>query len=503
MTPDSSECMSDTEPSLTNHVKLYYESRKVDVPTSVKDVQDPYTIFNKANFETLPPEDKERLLEMLPGGNKEEKQAVLEKLWDPDSAGYFRAGHPVTHFKSLLDSDYFTERSHNIRKTNEKIYWLDYERYFVESHKHLQKWHSFANSLQAGAAAAGTPGHATEPNSSEHYSRMEEIWKQEVPSDPESVRDLPASVFCQENSSSEDEEPEAEMKASEPSESLEVEDQKAPPSKPKKERKEPKPKAKDELDELMSGDRFQDLKLHKNQLTIKPRSQDWIYWYRRQEAERYANPTRPWLYYNEDGTTSIVAPVCKKPMTASSKPREHVMLKNERPACITILCLARDAASRLPDGIGTRADICELIKDSQYLVEEIPEANVSNIVSGALDRLHYEKDPCVRYDTDRKIWIYLHRTRTIDYPAWADTSSPVPNSVENCSFNPFKAMEEQKKEDAVETVKKPAAGESIVVIKLEEPKPGKRAGAEKSSMAVASAGEQVLEENVVLKKAKK
>ena len=33
-------------------------------------------------------------------------------------------------------------------------------------------------------------------------------------------------------------------------------------------------------------------------------------------------------------------------------------------------------------------------------------------MSGALDRLHYEKDPCVRYDALRKVWIYLHRGRT-------------------------------------------------------------------------------------------
>ena len=37
---------------------------------------------------------------------------------------------------------------------------------------------------------------------------------------------------------------------------------------------------------------------------------------------------------------------------------------------------------------------------------------VNNVVSGALDRLHYEKDPCVRYDALRKVWIYLHRGRT-------------------------------------------------------------------------------------------
>ena len=52
------------------------------------------------------------------------------------------------------------------------------------------------------------------------------------------------------------------------------------------------------------------------------------------------------------------------------------MLTNDRPACITLLCLARDAAARLPDGVGTRADICELIKESQYMVEGIGDVQV-------------------------------------------------------------------------------------------------------------------------------
>ncbi|XP_020209963.1 nuclear factor related to kappa-B-binding protein-like, partial [Cajanus cajan] len=32
-------------------------------------------------------------------------------------------------------------------------------------------------------------------------------------------------------------------------------------------------------------------------------------------------------------------------------------------------------------------------------------------VSGALDRLHYERDPCVQFDGERKLWVYLHRER--------------------------------------------------------------------------------------------
>ena len=36
------------------------------------------------------------------------------------------------------------------------------------------------------------------------------------------------------------------------------------------------------------------------------------------------------------------------------------------------------------------------------------------MVSGALDRLHYEKDPCVKFDSARKNWIYLHVDRTAE-----------------------------------------------------------------------------------------
>lgn len=107
----------------------------------------------------------------------------------------------------------------------------------------------------------------------------------------------------------------------------------------------------------------------------------------------------------------------------------------------------RDAAARLPNGEGTRAEICELLKDSQFLAPDVTSAQVPNplhtapwlsiplflvffffflelinstlcfiqvntVVSGALDRLHYEKDPCVKYDIGRKLWIYLHRDRS-------------------------------------------------------------------------------------------
>ena len=40
------------------------------------------------------------------------------------------------------------------------------------------------------------------------------------------------------------------------------------------------------------------------------------------------------------------------------------------------------------------------------------------MVSGALDRLHYEKDPYVKYDSERKLWIYLHKNRLPTHESW-------------------------------------------------------------------------------------
>ncbi len=124
------------------------------------------------------------------------------------------------------------------------------------------------------------------------------------------------------------------------------------------------------------------------------------------------------------------------------------------------------------------------------MIEDINESNISkylfyrkleySIVSGALDRLHYEKDASVKYDTDRKIWIYLHKNRTLDYPAWSDSSNPTPNTLDTCSFNPFLHMhegpEEEKKElpGNVPVTAAPASNgsDNIVVIKLDETSKG-------------------------------
>jgi nuclear factor related to kappa-B-binding protein len=96
------------------------------------------------------------------------------------------------------------------------------------------------------------------------------------------------------------------------------------------------------------------------------------------------------------------------------KARDHPLLTSVRPPSVNILSLVRDAAARLPGGIGTRADVALLLTDSQFVVSDAEESQRSQAVSSALDRLHSEYDPCVKYDKEQKLWIYLHRRRKLE-----------------------------------------------------------------------------------------
>uniref|UniRef100_A0A8C3LQB8 Nuclear factor related to kappa-B-binding protein n=1 Tax=Chrysolophus pictus TaxID=9089 RepID=A0A8C3LQB8_CHRPC len=135
--------------------------------------------------------------------------------------------------------------------------------------------------------------------------------------------------------------------------------------------------------------------------------------FQEQERYRYSQPHKAFTF-RMHGFESVVGPVkgVFDKETSLNKAREHSLLRSDRPAYVTILSLVRDAAARLPNGEGTRAEICELLKDSQFLAPDVTSAQVNAVVSGALDRLHYEKDPCVKYDVGRKLWIYLHRDRS-------------------------------------------------------------------------------------------
>lgn len=59
-----------------------------------------------------------------------------------------------------------------------------------------------------------------------------------------------------------------------------------------------------------------------------------------------------------------------------------------------------------------------LVKDSQFINENLPDEKMSSIISGALDRLHQSADPCVKYDQEKKIWMY-----SLPIPILLDTST--------------------------------------------------------------------------------
>lgn len=135
--------------------------------------------------------------------------------------------------------------------------------------------------------------------------------------------------------------------------------------------------------------------------------------FREQERKRFEHPDKAFTY-RMHGYESVVGPVkgIYTQIPAMTKARGHNMLTADRPSFVTILTLVRDATARLPNGEGTRTDICELLKSSQYICPSASETVLQTIVSGALDRMHTENDPCVRYDSKKKNWIYLHRNRT-------------------------------------------------------------------------------------------
>lgn len=174
--------------------------------------------------------------------------------------------------------------------------------------------------------------------------------------------------------------------------------------------------------------------------------------FRNQETQRYQVPERAFRYENPWGP-SVVGPLKRGPALDGGRPREHVLLRNERPSHVTILCIVRDAASRLPNNRGTRPDICDLVRDSQYLREGATFQQLNTVVSGALDRLHYEENAPVRYDPESKEWCYLHNNIDVDdfaRPAWARENasrndSAAMNSTRNSTSAVVRSKPKKKK----------------------------------------------------------
>jgi ClpP class serine protease len=68
--------------------------------------------------------------------------------------------------------------------------------------------------------------------------------------------------------------------------------------------------------------------MYKITIPVKPKNSEWVDNYRRQEFQRYSNPTKPWGYTCEDGRKVTVAPVAKKLSVLTGKPRDHPLLKS-------------------------------------------------------------------------------------------------------------------------------------------------------------------------------
>ena len=141
-----------------------------------------------------------------------------------------------------------------------------------------------------------------------------------------------------------------------------------------------------------------------------------------QEKRRMENPGQTFTYHYPGVKEAKDGPISVGPVRTNlninqrnNKVKPHPLLMIDRPPWVTMIVLVQDALARLPNGEGSKADICKYVTHSQYCnlegVVENPAA-LTTVVSGALDRLQGETDPCCKYYTDRKIWKYLHKGRS-------------------------------------------------------------------------------------------
>ncbi|KAB0405052.1 hypothetical protein E2I00_012261 [Balaenoptera physalus] len=142
--------------------------------------------------------------------------------------------------------------------------------------------------------------------------------------------------------------------------------------------------------------------------------------FQEQERYRYSQPHKAFTF-RMHGFESVVGPVkgVFDKETSLNKAREHSLLRSDRPAYVTILSLGACLCLLSPppplqrlEGQRSFRRLCSLGHGRRDSAPEICTESVNTVVSGALDRLHYEKDPCVKYDIGRKLWIYLHRDRS-------------------------------------------------------------------------------------------
>ena len=162
------------------------------------------------------------------------------------------------------------------------------------------------------------------------------------------------------------------------------------------------------------GERSEESRAINSPETIYPCSEEIRACFRREEALRYAQPNKAFSYIAVNGKKVVVAPLKKRGGKLFKRICHYDILKSNKPTFFTLHCLVRDAAARLPGGVGTRDDVCVLARDSQFIVEDISDSQLRKAVKGGLDRLHYEDDPCVKYEKERHQWTYLYGDRKVE-----------------------------------------------------------------------------------------
>lgn len=139
---------------------------------------------------------------------------------------------------------------------------------------------------------------------------------------------------------------------------------------------------------------------------VRPERADEVATFRAQEKLRYENPSSPFTY-RLHGYEVSVGPVSGVYAQVLNKGQN--LLVPGRPHSVTIMSLVRDAISRLPNGEGSKAHVCELLKASQYLV---PGSVMHGVVNTVIERLQKVAEGCVYFDPRRKVFVYTHRART-------------------------------------------------------------------------------------------
>ena len=88
--------------------------------------------------------------------------------------------------------------------------------------------------------------------------------------------------------------------------------------------------------------------------------------FREQERQRFATPERPFTY-RLHGYESVVPPVRRDRVQEGSILLSAAGRMPGAPPSVSLMGLIRDAIARLPNGVGTRNDICTLLHDSGYI----------------------------------------------------------------------------------------------------------------------------------------